>query len=428
MAERKLGLGNQPAQRGSFQYVPGADGRQPAAEPPQFAGPPEEIRQQVPGGPNSLPLPVGRPVAVNAATLTPKERADLEAIGWKPGMAIPSNLAEWIDKAKKEATDPNLMPPPTDPATAPLKMPEIIDIKDLPESKRLELEQVLQQAELQRKQMQQEAASMPQQPAQGVAEAIRAAEGGARRIEIDDDVSNQPPKPPQKPVPDLNKPIRQQLQEKQDYARAQEEYAAAQAQAAESKPEPGTSTTPQPVAETAPERKQCPNCSWDLNSDDVIDISDQDRQNFLAATLGGKPFQKVFEMLGGSLQITIRSLQYAEVDACYRQCYDDRNNNQIANTNDFIEQLNRYRLCLQLVEIRSGEDLIRFPESLEAWGGTGDHQSLPAIFEQVFGDALKSETMTRMVTKCMARFNRVLARLEANCDNENFWKATGSSS
>ena len=340
-------------------------------------------------------------------------------------MPIPNNLAEWIERAKKEATDPSLMPPPTDPATPPLKMPEVVDIKDLPEAKRQELEQVIKQAELQQQQMAREAATMPQQPAEGVAEAIRAAEGGARKIEIDDDVSGKPPQPPQKPIPDLSKPLKQQLKEKQEYQQAQEAYAEAMAQP---QPQPKPEPKPEPTAETAPERRQCPNCSWDLRSDDVIEITDQDRQNFLAATLGGKPFQKLFEMMGGQLQVTLRSLQYNEVDACYRQCYDDRTNNQISNANDFIEQLNRYRLCLQLVEVRSGEDLITFPESLTAWGGTGDYQSLPGILDQVFNDALRSETMMRMVTKCMAKFNRIIARLEANCDNENFWKATGPTS
>jgi len=399
-------------------------------QPQNEQGQPQQAPQQQPaarqpGGVNSLPLPIGQPVAINANTLTPKERQDLETIGWEPGMPIPNNLADWIEKAKKEATEAQFMPPPTDPSLPPVQVPKVVDIQDLPEAKRQELEQVLRQTQMQAEAQAREAASMPTQAGRGVAEAIRATEGGARQLELDDDVS------PQQQIPDLSRPLRSKVQAEQAKEAVKQQAQAGRAQASpqqqpQTQPQAPAQPKPQQAAETAPQLHVCPNCAWDLAAKDLVEISEADKQNFLAATLGNKPFQKLFELMNGQLQVTLRSLRHDEVDACYRQCYEDRKNQQIANSADFMEQLNRYRLCLQLVELRSGEDLVQFPETLAEWGSTGDYRAMPMIFEQVFNEALSSETLMRLATKCMHKFNRILARLEANCDNPDFWEAAES--
>ena len=389
MAERKVGLG------GSFQHVPGALGSSPQYEAPQ------QSRPQLPGGNQSLPLPIGEPVPIDPTHLTPKERQDLETIGWKPGMAIPANLADWIDKAKQAATDPQHMPPPADPRTPPLKVPDQVDLKDLPEAKRRELEQMLQQTQLQQQARRQEADTTPVQPGQGVMEAIRVAGGEGRELQLEDDVPRQ--------MPDLSRPKSQR---------------APQTKPPEPAAAPPPEPKPEPRAETSSNQPAvCPNCSWNLEFKEPVEITDLDKQDFLAATLGGVPFKKLFTVLGGQLQIIIRTLKPYEVDACYRQGYADRKANEVATATDFLEQVNRYRMCLQLSEIRSGENLSQFPEDLHDWGGPGDFTLLPNILQKVQNEELASESLIRIVTHLLHKFNHVVGRLEANIDNADFWKA-----
>jgi hypothetical protein len=319
-------------------------------------------------------------------------------------MSVPDNLAELIDEVKKQATNPAQIPLPVDPSQPPLKMPKTVDIKDLPEQDRKRLQQAIQAATQQAASQKELEDSLPAQAGEGVAEAIRAARGEARKLEIEDDVSQAAPA--KKPVAE---PVRK---------------TATASPAAE--PSQPAATDEEFMAQG--DTKSCPNCSWDLENRDVEEITERDKQNFLAATLGNKPFQKLFSLFDNQLQITLRSLRFNEVDACYRQCYEDRRQDELATAADFMEQLNRYRLCLQLVEIRSGSELIQFPESLAGWNGYNDYRDLPSIFDKVSEEALQSESLRRLATKCLFKFNRIMSRLEANCDNENFWKAVDTTS
>ena len=348
-----------------------------------------------PAMPGGLPLPVGQPVPVNAKTLTPKEKQDLEAIGWKPGMPIPDNLAELIEQVTKEATDPASMPPPVDPATPPLQVPRPVDLQDLPEEKRAVLQEALQQAA--RQQASPQPAAMPQQPGEGVVEAIQAAQGvGGKEIRIENDLDEKPAAPPPQPPP-LESP----------------EEAPRQA----------------PSAETAPEHEgACPYCGWDLSIRDVVEVSESDKDVYAAARLGGRGFQKVYELLGGRLQITFRELYIYEIDACYRRCYLDRKAGKIVTASDFSEELHRYQLALQIAEIRGGEDLTQFPESLKEWGDPGDDELLVRVRDKVFGEVLRTESMLRIVSGSLFHFRRLLARLEANADRPDFYRAAAPAS
>ena len=59
---------------------------------------------------------------------------------------------------------------------------------------------------------------------------------------------------------------------------------------------------------------------------------------------------------------------------------------------------------------------------------TVDGTILPQIVEALYGEIIKTETMGTMLGKELARFNRLLAKLEANAHNENFWSTTAQAS
>lgn len=379
--ETQLGLG--PA-HGSFQQV--------TSNPT-----PEELERAAAaqiGGADNPPLPVGMPMRVDAKGLTPMEKENLLQIGWKPGDPIPDNLAEQVAalqiQAKREATDISTMPPPAAPDLPPLKMPKEIDIAQLPDQERAKLQAALKEVGDTATAMEE---ARKNAPPPTVSPGVRNAAMGIvdREVKIEDD---------------LKETREERINEtKSDTAI----------------PESGTTTQDQ--------AKLCPHCSYDLSRPDDTEVTEPDKQTFLQATLGNVPWVKAFSLLNDQLHVTIRQLRPVEVDACYMQGHHEADTGKHKTAADFWEQVNRYRMVLQLTDLRSAQNITSFPNSLEDWGGKPEDPNpttLPEILSQVYEKAIMTESVNRILFGTIQRFNRLVAKLEANVENSDFWKATDS--
>ena len=162
---------------------------------------------------------------------------------------------------------------------------------------------------------------------------------------------------------------------------------------------------------------------------DPVDPNDNDKQTFMQCVLGGQTWKKVYSLMDDQLAVTIRQLTPAEVDACFQQTHSERNRGLHPEPSDFYEQLLRYRMCLQLVDVRSGENLIPFPESMDTWEGVAvdpDPTTLPQIMKDVYAKVIHTESMNRILSTMTAKFNRLVSKLEVNVESPDFWKETKS--
>lgn len=360
--------------------------------------------QAIPGLTGNPPLPGGVPVVVTNPA--PHERKVLEALGWKPGMAVPSDLAQQLAAARKAARESlGEMPLPVPADTPPVRIPPETSIDSLPPAKQAELRAALQDA-----QMQMVAQRQPQPKfasgsvADAVAQAERAVQHDTQSQLIDDDRQ-------QPTYADTNIP-------KQAPPAAPEQAA----------PPPQFQTgldIPVPLSE-------CPHCGWDLGVPDNVMPSSADKQNFLQATLGNLPFEKVYFLMGDQLQVTVRSLRPEELDACYRQIYIERRRGEITTEKDFWESLMRCRNCLQVIHIRTPQLVHELPKSLEEWRTDNTPSSddedtvVRMIRDHVYQNVLRTESIVRLVSAVVADFNRLVSKLEANAQNPDFWEPTPS--
>lgn len=384
----------------SFQHVAGAD----AAGPPPFATPPEAAAD--PAAENKLPLPVGAPVMIDPAMLTPLERAELTKIGWQEGTPVPSTLPQQLDvirqeqlqqeqiRSTAEATDVTNMPPPANPSDVPpLTMPPRQQLDELSPAHRQAISEALTEAQAQQRQQHAEATMFPGGAGVGVREAAMGVTH--KRVEVADD-------------------------------REQDEYETT-GEPKRELPPAGASASSTAGKTNALER--CPHCDWDLQRRDSVEVTDEHKRNFLQAQLGGIPWQHVYSTLGGQLSITVRQLLAVEVDKVYTQVHAEHRRGTIQSPTDFWEQISRYRMCLQIVDVRSEQNLSEFPESYDAWGGelmVGDPTTLPQISAQVYNRVIHTESLHRILATTVATFNRLTARLEANVNRPDFWEPTGS--
>ncbi len=334
-------------------------------------------------GENRMPLPMGQMVP---ATLTPAEKRQLEELGVKAGQPVPGNLAELVEAAKREAMAENLnAPPPAPLGTPPLELPTPIPISQLPPAKQAEIAAAIRDAGVHHRAQQSVAAA---QLDPSVRAAVQAGLDAQRNA------------PPETVIVD---------------DRNSDRYADTN--------ELKTPPTATPEPEHAPQQ-HCPHCGWDQEVLDPVIATDEDKRTFLAALLGGANWKKAFSLMGGKLEVVVRNLSTTEVDLCYQQAYREGDRGQLNNSKEFAEQVNRYRMTLQLVSIKGATGLtVVLGEGLSDWDvtpGEGD-TVLPEIMRYVYETAMPNEAIHRIVAGVVANFNRLATKLEVNVENPDFW-------
>lgn len=366
-------------------------------ELPAFQVPPPATA--TPGITGNPPLPPGQAVTVpmpsgmTAKDYTSEELATLSSIpGWSPGDAVPENLAQVLAEishdARGETTDPSQIPLPVAEDTPPLIIPQAIDISQLPPEKQREVAALLDHAQVKKA----EAAQRPVNldgAGPGINEAI--AGQSVREVEIEDD-------------------------------RGATTYAGTDI------PQSGLDSLPESrTGADQPLIVECPRCGWDLKEPDPVQPSMVDKQSYLMATAGGMLFQREYELFGGRMSVTFRELRPYEADEVFKQAYHERSEGKIQNPQEFFETLMRLRICLQLVVLVNADGANHFPSELKEWRGQpdkGEVTILPKVLEKIYKEAIRTESLNRVLSKALGHFNRMVNKLEENWYRPDFWEET----
>lgn len=191
-------------------------------------------------------------------------------------------------------------------------------------------------------------------------------------------------------------------------------------------------------------RAVCSHCGWDQAISPIPEPERQDKIIFLQAVLGQKVFTKQFMLFGGNLRVTFRSLTVREIDALYVETFKAQKAGVIDNTTDYYEFLNRQRLYLQLTHISANQSALHIalpdgytkethPAAESYWDDflqtenfqiDSPNSLMLRVQDYVLSHVLKTEHLQRTINHACGRFNRMVAKLEASVDNENFWKET----
>lgn len=210
--------------------------------------------------------------------------------------------------------------------------------------------------------------------------------------------------------------------------------AVADAQKQEAKPEPVADVKPEetkPANEPIPEFKPtvvayCPRCGWDMRQKFEVTPTDRDKEDFIATLLGSSRFKKKYELFGGKVIVTFRSLLAEENKLIYRQLVLDQQVNKVATEAEWFVQMMDYRLACSLETIADskGKVIASIPLLEEmSWDGKKDEPlatPLPKQLELV-NKHLAQEATRRLVGTHLRQFQRLLEALEAMALEPNFW-------
>jgi hypothetical protein len=170
----------------------------------------------------------------------------------------------------------------------------------------------------------------------------------------------------------------------------------------------------------------CPRCGWDMRQKFEINPTDRDKEDFIATLLGGARFKKNYELFGGKVTITFRSLLAEENKLIYRQLVLDQQKNKVATEAEWFVQMMDYRLACSLETIadRKGKVIAAIPAMEEmTWEGNSDEPLATPLPKQLdlVNKHLAQEATRRLVGTHLRQFQRLLEGLEAMALEPSFW-------
>lgn len=187
---------------------------------------------------------------------------------------------------------------------------------------------------------------------------------------------------------------------------------------------------PQPrVPETLAPPVMCPRCNWDTRQVYDVEITDFDKEAFMAVTLGGERFKKSYSLLNDRYSVTFRGLFAEENTIIHHQLLLDQKDGHFVTDTEWFLRLFEYRLACSIARVEIKNQIPRpIPElhdvkdmSLPNKTDDKSKESLIRLREYVLNDLLKTELTRRMVGNQFRQFQRLYEALEAIAVDPSFW-------
>lgn len=170
----------------------------------------------------------------------------------------------------------------------------------------------------------------------------------------------------------------------------------------------------------------CPRCGWDMRQKFDVVPTDREKEDFLATLLGGVRFKKKYELFGGRIVVTFRSLLAEENKLIYRQLVLDQQKNKVATEAEWFVQMMDYRLACSLESVadKNGKVLMVIPLLEEmAFEADKDEPLATPLPKQLdlINKNMAQEATRRLVGTHLRQFQRLVEALEAMALEPNFW-------
>jgi hypothetical protein len=173
----------------------------------------------------------------------------------------------------------------------------------------------------------------------------------------------------------------------------------------------------------------CPRCNWDMRIKYETEVTEFDKESFVAITLGGDRFKKTYSLLKGKFAVTFRGLMAEENTSIHHQLLLDQKDGDFLSDTEWFLRMFEYRLACSIASIDVADQLPRPIPELEEVAGIelpnklDDNTKTPVVRlrEYVLNDVLKSELTRRLVGSQFRLFQRLTEALEAMALDPNFW-------
>jgi hypothetical protein len=170
----------------------------------------------------------------------------------------------------------------------------------------------------------------------------------------------------------------------------------------------------------------CPRCGWDMRMKFDTEVSDEDKSDFLATTLGNTRFKKSYSLLGGNFNVTFRSLLADENVEIHKQLVRDHKNEEFENQEDWFLRLFEYRLACSVDTVTNKVGLpIAVMPTLDALQRENTAKHPMVELRKQMQNVLAQEITRRLVAAKCREFQRIIEALEAMTLDPSFWDGIG---
>lgn len=182
-----------------------------------------------------------------------------------------------------------------------------------------------------------------------------------------------------------------------------------------------------PVSGAAIKQAKCPRCNHQLDQP-VIEVSDEDKYAFIAATIGGQRFTKEYSFFDGNIRAVFRELTPREANFALKQLDIDTKNGDIVGEYDYFRKLIDYRLVMSLSLFqRTDKAPVELADvSTLKYDETKEETPIPGLAQFVENDIFITEHVRRTVGVSFMRFQRLVEMLEARSEDAGFFTMTES--
>lgn len=166
----------------------------------------------------------------------------------------------------------------------------------------------------------------------------------------------------------------------------------------------------------------CPRCGWDMRQRFEIVPTDLDKEDFLAAALGGTKFKRDYPMFGGKMVVMFNTILADENKMIHRQLVLDQESKRIVTEAEWFVQMLEYRMALSLVAIvdANGKPTAVVPALGELPAVDGE-SPIVTLTNYVNTKVLAHEVTRRLVGQHLRQFQRLVEALEAMALEPSFW-------
>jgi hypothetical protein len=173
----------------------------------------------------------------------------------------------------------------------------------------------------------------------------------------------------------------------------------------------------------------CPRCNWDLRQEFNVEVTEADKEAFVAITLGGERFKKTYTILNGKYAVRFRSLQAEENTAIHHQLLLDQRKEEFLSDTEWFLRMFEYRMACSVEVVAVNDKPIGLVPELDdvpaaELPSKHDDKEKPALIRlrnYVVVELLKSEVTRRLVGSQFRQFQRLCETLEAMALEPNFW-------
>lgn len=184
---------------------------------------------------------------------------------------------------------------------------------------------------------------------------------------------------------------------------------------------------------TKQEPKACPHCGWELAKEDLVEINEEDKVNFVQCLLGDVRFKKKYSIFGGRMIVTFRSLTTKESDLAYKQLVVDAQKDVqskiIGDTSFYWRTLMSYRCVMAVERIETEKDIIEVP-TIDEIDVPEDSYKIPdtklfPLFDDLVSQIMPNEVMRNTISHLYTEFQSLCDKLQTMAESRDFWKAIG---